>query len=295
MVYQVDLYIIKSNCDLYIENQIKNISLYKKIGEGYYGGVYEIGNNHVIKLFKSSTVDTTILKDTPFFLPPKWENREYVFFQKILQESSEQQTYLIDILAIGFIKDKIVSTHKLLHPEKSYFLILPYVIPFYTIINTTIIDDKDIIKIMIRLLEISLYLETKHKKINLDLKLQNCAFCNENNSIDNIILFDFGLVKNYESHFYLTNKVKNNIQYYLWSIEEDNQLEHVHSYSVCINGLELIFGYDVIHKSLPNKIKLNQFLEKVKLRNEQLYDIFFMGLYMKMKTDHFIQYLNQFS
>jgi predicted Ser/Thr protein kinase len=69
-------FIIKSNSDEYIENKIKKINVKENIGEGSYGVVFLIQNEHVIKIFKNSTLHNTILDESNYLIPIKNENRD---------------------------------------------------------------------------------------------------------------------------------------------------------------------------------------------------------------------------
>jgi hypothetical protein len=67
--------IINSNNDNYIKNKTKKLNIKKKIGEGSYGLVFLLDNEHVIKIFKNSTLSNTKLNETNYLIPLKNENR----------------------------------------------------------------------------------------------------------------------------------------------------------------------------------------------------------------------------
>ena len=74
------LFILKSSHNYYIENKIKKVNIINKLGEGSYGIVYQLDNEHVIKIFKNSTVDNIKTNENSYLLPIKNENRELLFF-----------------------------------------------------------------------------------------------------------------------------------------------------------------------------------------------------------------------
>ena len=167
---QLKIFIIKSNCSIYNENEEIIINIKKKIGEGAYGSIFEIDNNNVIKIFKNSLQDNTLLKETVNILPYSNENRELIFFNKVLDESINTQyentKYIIKILAIGYIKNKIIDKNNIFEPN-SNFIIIPLAYPFYTIytiLNKPLIKNDNYIvaiNVMKRLLQICLFIETK--------------------------------------------------------------------------------------------------------------------------------------
>jgi len=105
------IYILRSSNDNYIENKYKKIKIIKKIGEGSYGLVFLLSNDHVIKIFKNSTIKNTILNESNCLIPIKNENRELIFYYKYIDEKKENN-YIINLYAIGLIKDIIICKSK---------------------------------------------------------------------------------------------------------------------------------------------------------------------------------------
>jgi hypothetical protein len=300
---QLKLFIIKSNCSIYNEYEEIIINIKKKIGEGTYGSIFEIDNDNVIKIFKNSLQDNTLLKETVNILPYSNENRELIFFNKVLDENINTQyentKYIIKILAIGYIKHKIIDKNNIFEVN-SNFIIIPLAYPFYniyTILNKPLIkNDNYIVAInfMKRLLQICLFIETKYKQVNLDLILNNCVF-NKNTFVnfDSLILLDFSLIKSIEQDPKFNKKYFDNTNYYIWPVDNDYNLSNIHSYSICINGLELLFGRDEIKSSLPSKNKINYYLKILRNLNENVYELFLNGLSLKIDTKSLLELINK--
>jgi len=203
------IYILRSSNNNYIEKKFIKIKILKKIGEGSYGVVFLLNNDHVIKIFKNSTLKNTILTESNYLIPIKNENRELIFYYKYIDEKKENN-YIINLYAIGIIKDIIIDNLNNIELN-SYFIILPLCTSFYNtynIFNTELINKKNginfTLKIMKRIIQISEFLETKYNIVNLDFKLNNFMFTNNNNNLDNLIMLDFSITK---------KKNKNKIQY----------------------------------------------------------------------------------
>ena len=284
------IYILRSSNENYIENKYKKIKIIKKIGEGSYGLVFLLNNDHVIKIFKNSTIQNTILNESNYLIPIKNENRELIFYYKYIDEKKENN-YIINLYAIGIIKDTIIDNTNNIELN-SYFIILPLCTSFYNtykIFNTELINKKNginfTLKIMKRLIQISEFLENKYNIINLDFKLNNFMFTNKNNNLDNLIMLDFSITKK-------KTKIKYNIdnKYYIWPKSNNILIENIPAYSTCINGLELLFG----HKSIiRNNNKLDYYLKIIKEKDKNIYNIFFNGLILKINTENFLKLLNQ--
>jgi hypothetical protein len=137
---------------------------------------------------------------------------------------------------------------------------------------------------MKKLVEISLFLENKYNLINLDFKLNNFMFNKKTNNLNDLIMIDLSIVKKKS----FKKKYDNEIKYYIWPDENPQILEHIPSYSICINGLELLFGYDEI-KLFPNKNKIIKLLKIIELKNNNVYYIFYNGLILKSNTKKFLE------
>ena len=256
--------ILKSNHIDYPENKSIKIYIKKFLDEGSYGLIFLIQNNHVIKLFKNSTQTNAILNESNYLIPTKNENRELIFFLNYINKLLNNNKYITEIYAVGIIKD-IIMFNSIKLSVNNYFIILPLYIPFYnifTIYNIPLIDKHNglsfTLKIMERLLEIAFFLETKYNLINVDSKLSNYMFiCNDNN-LNNLIMIDFSIIKKINLKKYnVTNK------YYILPYGNNLLIQHFPSYSVCINALELLFGYNKI-RELPDSDKINYYLSIIK-------------------------------
>jgi hypothetical protein len=281
--------ILKSNNNNYIEGKNKKINIKGKIGEGKYGIVYLLDNQHVIKIFKNSTTTNTILNESNYLIPITNENRELIFYYQYKNDNN----YIINLYAIGVIKDKFIDNNININ---SYFIILPYCIPFYDIYkftNEPLISNKSgiefTVNVMKRLTQISKFLETKYEYIYLDFKLNNFMFSKKSFDLEDLVMIDFSIIK---------KKIKNkkytiNRQYYVWPKGDNIILENIPAYSISINGLELLFGYNKLY-DFPNEYKINIFLKFIKSKNEDLYNIFYNCIKLNINTDTLLKMINIF-
>ena len=286
--FQLNTHILRSSHKDYQENKNKKIIIYKKIGEGSYGIVFLIDNDHVIKIFKNSNYKETILIETNYLIPIKNENRELIFFFKYMNKTKEKNL-IINLYAIGIIKDVIIDNSIKLD-KNSYFIILPLCIPFYetfNVLNIPLLNKKNginfTLNVMKRLVEISLFLENKYNVINLDFKLNNFMLNKKTKNLNDLIMIDFSIIKKKTKRKYDINK-----NYYIWPSENNQNIEHIPSYSICINGLELLFGRNEV-LDLPNKNKINKFLKEINSKNNNIIHIFYNGLILKINTENFLK------
>lgn len=287
----IKCYILKSNHDNFKEKKSMKILIKKKIDEGGYGIVFLLENDMVMKIFKKSLYKDTIIEESNCLIPIKNENRELTFYYKYINENKQEQNYIINLYCIGFIKNRIIIDSNILEPY-SYFIILPYCIPFYErykIKNDPLISKNNglefTIKIMKRLIEIIYFFENKYNLINIDLKLNNFMF---NKRINDIIMLDFSVVKTKTK---IKTKYDTINKYYIWPSVNNTLIENIPSYSVCINGLELLFGRDQIIR-LPNNEIINVYLKIIEKKDKSIYNIFYNGLITKINTDNFFKLIN---
>ena len=284
-ISEVSIFIIKTNSETYEEKKIYRILLKKKLGEGSYGIVFLLDNGDVIKIFKKSLADNPIQQETNFLIPINNENRELIFYYKYIK-SNKVNNYIINAYAIGILKDNYQN-----YKKNSYFIILPYCIPFYSIYN---VFNKPLIqhinglqftlKVMKRLLEIIIFFEKEYNMINIDIKLNNFMFTKKTKKFEDLIMLDFSIIKTIDKK----NKTKNiysiNDNYYIWP-KKEILLDYISSYSVCINGLELLFGHNSIN-TLPNKTKMNNFLKIIKdndkNKDKRIYNLFYKGISLEI-------------
>jgi serine/threonine protein kinase len=289
----IPAFIIKSNNNNYKENTNKKIVLKENLGEGSYGVVFLLQNNDVIKIFKNSLSTNIIQYETNFLIPISNENRELLFYYKYIKSKNRVNNYIINIYAIGIIKD-IFEYNLIQYHKNSYFIILPYCIPFYSVYN---IFNKPLIyennglmftlNIMKRLSEIIIFFENEYGMINLDVKLNNFMFTYDEK---NLIMLDFSIIKSIDKK---NNKYKINNNYYIWP-KKEILLDYISSYSVCINGLELLFGYNKIY-NLPNNNKINNFLKIIKKadKDKKIYNVFFNGLTLELTINQLLNLIKK--
>jgi len=291
--FTLNTFIINSNHEDYQEKKNKKLMIKKKIFEGSYGMIFLLNNDHVIKIFKDSTQNNTILNESNYLLPLVHENRELIFFYKYKNDNIDKN-FLISLYCIGILKDIIIDKDIKLDLN-SYFIILPYCIPFYEIFNVynlPLLNYKNGItfslNVMKRLIEISEFFKKKYDLVNLDFKLNNFMFDKKINNLNNLIMIDFGIIKK-------KNKKKYDIidKYYIWPKSNNILISDLQSYSICINGLELLFGKDQV-VNLPNIIKINNFLNILKKTNKSLYKIFYNGLITKINVKKLLILINNF-
>lgn len=311
----ISTFIFKSVHDDYNEGQTQKIYLKNKIGEGSYGVVYNIdtvsNEKHVIKIFKRPSSDNLLLKESNQLIPLENENREILFYYKYINKKRHENNYIISVYAIGILKSPFKSGTITIN-KNNYFIILPLCIPFYKIFdiyNKPLIHEKNglifTLKIMNRLLEASNYLEKTYQYINLDLKINNFMFPINSKNLSDIVMLDFSIIKkkndNKIENIYITNQ-----SYYIWP-KSPILLDHIPSYSICINGLELLFGNKKIVNISDNNnnnnnievlLKINNYLKIIKLndkfKNKPIYDIFYNGLIIKLTTPDLLNLINIF-
>lgn len=300
--FNLETYILKSSHEDYIENKYKNILVKNKIGEGSYGIIFLLENDHVIKIFKNSLFNKTILTESNYLIPIKNENRELIFYYKYIDEKKENN-YIINLYAIGLIKNEIkYKTKNIINifEYNSYFIILPLCQSFYNVynINNIPLIDKNngiafTLLVMKRLCEIAYFFEKKYNLINLDFKLSNFMFTTKNNylnNLNNLVMLDFSIIKKNNKKKYIIEK-----KYYIWPNLYNNILiEILPSYSICINGLELLFGHDNI-LNLPDDNEINKYLKIIEKKNKNVYKIFYDGLISKINTEKFMKLIKNYN
>jgi hypothetical protein len=306
----ISTFILKTNHDNYPENKTKKIVLKNKIGEGAYGVVYEIesppNQKHVIKIFKRPTSDKLVLKESNQLIPLQNENREILFYYKYITKKCENN-YIISVYSIGILKNQF-NSGKITIDKNNYFIILPLCVPFYKIFdiyNKPLINEPNgfifTIKIMNRLLEASNYLEKTHQLVNLDLKINNFMFPLNSRNLNDVVMLDFSIIKkkyrDKNENIYSINQ-----SYYIWP-EPPILLDHIPSYSICINGFELLFGHKNISKISDSNNKhtlhkISKFLKIIKEKdhnkNNDIYNIFYNGLIVKVTTVELLLLINKF-
>lgn len=274
-------YILYSKSTNYLINKYYKLKLLEKIGEGSYGIIYEINKNYVIKIFKNSLITNNITNETDSIIPLNNENREISFFMSYLKNNTKNTNFIIDVKAIGILIDDY-NIHNLIIKKNSFFMILPSCISIYKLLHlwkSPLINNKDgveiVLNIMKRLIDIQIYLYNNYNIINLDLKMDNFMIQKDNKLlIDNIINIDLGLIKTKNN-----NNYQFNYKYVIWPTSENVKLEKIPSYSICINGLEILLGKEFIEKNKTNNLIDKLYFLK---NNQEVYNIFYNGLLLKL-------------
>ena len=274
-------YILYSKSNNYLINKYYKLKLLEKIGEGNYGLIYEISKNYVIKIFKNSLITNNINDESESVIPLNNENREISFFISYLKNKTTNTNFIIDVKSIGILVDDY-TINNLIIKKNSFFMILPSCISIYKLLNlwkTPLINNKDgieiVLNIMKRLIDIQLFLYNNYNIINLDVKTDNLMIEKKNKIIiDNIINIDLGLIKTKNNNTYQFD-----CKYTIWPTSENIKLEKIPSYSICINGLEILLGKEFIEKNKKmNLIDKLYFLKN----NDEVYNIFYNGLLLKL-------------
>ena len=274
-------YILYSKSNNYLINKYYKLKLLEKIGEGNYGLIYEISKNYVIKIFKNSLITNNSNDESESIIPLNNENREISFFISYLKNKTINTNFIIDVKSIGILVDDY-TINNLIIKKNSFFMILPSCISIYKLLNlwkTPLINNKDgieiVLNIMKRLIDIQLFLYNNYNIINLDIKTDNLMIEKKNKLIiDNIINIDLGLIKTKNNNTYQFD-----CKYTIWPTSENIKLEKIPSYSICINGLEILLGKEFIEKNKKmNLIDKLYFLKN----NDEVYNIFYNGLLLKL-------------
>lgn len=169
-----------------------------------------------------------------------------------------------------------------------------------------------VLNIMKYLCIASSYLEDEFKIYNLDFKISNIMFLkteNENLEYEDLIVIDFGLIKhtsNINNIIQNQNNLKNysptfespifdysdsiSQKYFIWPYSGTALISQVPSYSICIIGLELLFGKKEIEK-LPSYKLARKLIEKLRLIDNTLYNLFYEGIITKINTKKLLSHI----
>ena len=287
----VNIHTLYSKLDNFNNNINYKIKVYNKIGEGGYGIIYKLDNKYVIKIFKNSLYKN-LKKNTKNIIPSNEENREITFFIDYMKTNKNNQNYFIDVKLIGYINSDFLY-NKNINLKKSYFIIMPYCLPVHKLINKykyNLIDENYkynfVVELMWRLIQIQSYIINQYDYINYDLKLKNFMITNNELLIKNIINIDFSLIiKN--------NNEKYNFDYdyKVWPKCKNIQLNYTIPYTICIDGLIVLFG-----KKFIVNLNNNNYLEKIEILkgNPLIYNIFNKGLSLKINIEKFNHLLKNY-
>ena len=144
----------------------------------------------------------------------------------------------------------------------------------------------------------SIYLEEEFKIFNLDFKLQNVMFLKSSDPkipFEDLIVIDFSLIKyldtkeQAERTFHYDDLIDQ--KYFIWPYSGTTLVSNVPSYSICINGIELLYGKKQI-EHLPSYKTIRKITNSLRMIDSSLYHIFYQGISQKIQTKrllHFIQ------
>ena len=211
-----------------------------------------------------------------------YNNNNYYLYIKNKSTKNENIKFKIMKNNLEYTYHILKESNNLIIKKNSFFMILPSCISIYKLLNlwkTPLINNKDgieiVLNIMKRLIDIQLFLYNNYNIINLDIKTDNLMIEKKNKLIiDNIINIDLGLIKTKNNNTYQFD-----CKYMIWPSSENIKLEKIPSYSICINGLEILLGKEFIEKNKKmNLIDKLYFLKN----NDEVYNIFYNGLLLKL-------------
>ena len=172
-------------------------------------------------------------------------------------------------------------------------MIMPFCLPVHKLINkykfNLINEDYKynfVIQVMLRLVQIQQYIIYKFNYINYDIKFKNFMISNNDLLIKNIVNIDFSLIiKNNNDKYNL------NYDYNIWPKVDNLEINYIIPYSVCINGLIILFG-----KKFIVNLNNENYLEKIEILKTRpiIYDIFKKGMSLKINNDRFNHLLKNY-
>lgn len=272
--------------NIYKKDDILQIKFNNIIGEGAYGIVLGTSLNIAIKIYKDSQFPIKY-EDSNKLLPTRNENREILFLSNILKNiPNNYPKNLILPIGIGYLNNSI-QINMITYKKKSCIMLMNKYKSFFTIHKKLksycFINNKKtrffILNLIIILLKISEYLEEEHKLVNLDFKIDNIMYYN-----NNIKIIDLGLVKKFETNMTLFIPKH---KYYIWP-DVPSYIYAVPIYSIAITALELLFGIEKF-----NILKKNEYINKLKLIDESLYNIINNMLLLKFNSKYILSLIDQ--
>jgi hypothetical protein len=255
-----------------------------------------------------------ILKEDIKYNIPKFDEKNRLSAQLTNNVKIENHTYFVILpLCIPFYKILPIKNSNLAQleePNQHFVNIInnnPTKIPYgiYFVLN-----------IMKSLCVASTYLENEFKIYNLDFKINNIMFLKNNHSQnlthEDLIVIDFGLIKhNPHIHKIICDDGDNSPilnhsptfqtpifdyndyvsqKYFIWPYSGTALLSQVPSYSICIIGLELLFGKKEVEK-LPSYRIARKLIEKLRNIDNSLYNLFYEGIITKIHTKKLLAYI----
>jgi hypothetical protein len=258
-----------------------------------------------------------ILKEDVKYSIPKFDQYNRLNTQLTNSIKIENSTYFVILpLCIPFYKVIPVKNNDLIkveYPNNN----------FINIINNN--SSKIhfgvyfVLNIMKYLSIASIYLEDEFKIYNLDFKINNIMFLKNNScksgeplEYEALIVLDFGLIKHAPNINKIIHNNNNNSQilnhsptfessifdysdsisqkYFIWPYSGTALVSQVPSYSICIIGLELLFGKKEVEK-LPSYRIARKLIDKMRLIDNSLYNLFYEGVITKINTKKLLSYI----
>ncbi len=246
--------------------------------------------------------------------------RETLLFPSNSTSGEEEQRiiaysyFVILPLCIPFYQALPIQNSQLIHLQKPSTLFETYQnyhkIPFYrepgspsTSGPTFQIPPFGIaftLDIMRKMCIASIYLEEEFRIYNLDFKLQNIMFLKSSDPkipFEDLIVIDFSLIK------YLGDKDREKVsfdydhlidqKYFIWPYSGTTLVSHIPSYSICINGLELLYGKKQVER-LPSYQMVRRITNNLRLIDLTLYHIFYQGIVQKIPTKRLLQFIQEY-
>lgn len=258
--------------------------------------------NHILQPYAIG-----ILKEEIKYSIPKLDDNNHLNTQLANNVKIKDNTYFVILpLCIPFYKVVPIKNNNLIEVEYSTK-------HFVNIINNSSpkisFGIYFVLNIMKYLCIASTYLEDEFKIYNLDFKINNIMFLkNENLEYEDLIVIDFGLIKHTLN---INNIIHNNNlkkyspifessifdyshstsqKYFIWPYSGTALISQIPSYSICIIGLELLFGKKEIEK-LPSYRLTRKLIEKLRLVDNNLYNIFYEAIIIKINTKKLLSYI----
>ena len=238
-----------------------NIQLKEKIGEGKSGIIYKINDDLVIKILKNGN---------------RFEYDFYNNFIEILKKDSISKKISLPI-AYGNLLNNIEIDNETFNMENKFLILHKYKRFKFEKIKAFSKIGK-IFKLINDILIIENFFETKLKFVNLDIKLDNIVM----DQYNNIIMIDFGLIKNF-SYFDMFYSYNN---YFIWPSGKC-YLDCVPLYSVFILICSIFFDTNFIKNK--NIYQLKNILSD-KFKNKKLNTIFDYMIKLKYNSNDILNF-----
>lgn len=308
--------LLTKNLFQFPENREVPLRLDRALGEGSYGYVFQTHEQYAIKIFKNSVCGATTLStlhgeehDQDHIFPEDDENRELLFYIRLLQRNPELYTcsihHVLQPYAVGLTTSELsLPDCEIRIAPHTYFVILPLCIPFYEAIPIRGIpllsnplpdfEVQFVLQVMHKLCIASKYMEDEFQLYHLDLKIGNIMFLKpmeggreKHIPLEELIVLDFGLIKHAssEEEKHQSFAYHSGIHYFIWPFSKTTVLQNIPAYSICMDGLELLFGKKMIDKCPSYKIS-RKIMKDLIDHDKELHDLFQLGFQQTCSISH---------